>query len=138
MSTVAPTPAKKGAPAWILYAFIGFMLILAIIIGVRRYKANHPPISPSVERSAVSNETLPAQYTKPYRLIKDSVIRVYIPLGYTTNCSSGGKKYYKQPQNGIKTIRGDGGNYNDGNGFAYFDLSFYEEEIEVIVEFTKQ
>ena len=79
----------------------------------------------------------PSSYTEPYFLQKGKVIRVNIPSGYKCDCSGGGKKYYHQEQNGIKNIMGDGKFHPGGQNAAYIDLSYYNEEITVVCEFTK-
>lgn len=126
--------------------YIRIIIIVMILIlsffwiksEIKSHKANHSKKVSKTESSAKAKvTTLPDMYTEYYTLKKSKVIRVNIPSGYTSSCSSGGKKYYKQPQNGKKEIRGDGGNYRD-KYVSYFDLSFYEEEIVIVVEFKKQ
>jgi len=119
-----------------LLLVIGIIVVLSVILHRKHEESERQKDKiESLKKAQVVQ--LPDRYTEPYTLKKGKVIRVNIPSGYTSSCSSGGKKYYKQPQNGKKEVRGDGGNYRD-KYVAYFDLSFYEEEIEVVVEFKKQ
>jgi len=79
----------------------------------------------------------PDVITEHYPLnINSKKIRVYTHDGYTYERFSGGWKYYCTPQNGEKTIRGDGNSREDGT-VRYFDLEFYEAECIITVIFTK-
>lgn len=129
-----PVRSSKQAMV-IIFIFLAVIFFFAMLIIWLKSDPNDNQKKANDANSGIV--VLPNEYTEYHSLKQGKIIRVNIPTGYISYCSSGGKKYYKQPQNGEKIIRGDGGNYNDGTGFAYFDLSFYEEEITVVVEFKK-
>ncbi|HEY5588940.1 MAG TPA: hypothetical protein VIK86_08300 [Candidatus Paceibacterota bacterium] len=92
------------------------------------------------------NTSSPASYTQPdvstvstkNIILKKGVapIRIYIPDGYKCDCSSSGK-FYHQDQNGPKEIWGDGTFHQGSEHAAYFDISYYNEEIKFVCEFIK-
>lgn len=80
----------------------------------------------------------PDVITETYPLNKDSkMIRVYTHDGYDYERYSGGWKYYCTPENGVKTLRGDGNSKKDGT-VRYFDLEFYEVDCIITVIFTRK
>ncbi len=80
----------------------------------------------------------PSTYTEVHSLKKGQVVRVMVPFGYKYDSFGGGKKYYHQDQNGRKEIWGDGTFHQASENVAYFELSYYDEEITVVCEFKKQ
>ncbi|MFA6251687.1 MAG: hypothetical protein WC603_03630 [Candidatus Paceibacterota bacterium] len=131
-------------PTWIKWLWIGLILIIVIpllIWGIRSINDNNNP-----KKSGDSGKNNrgtgyvqiedPAPHDTTYFLEKGKVFLVDVPSDYTSSCSSGGKKYYKRPQNGKWEVRGDGGNHRD-RYTSFFELKFYEEEIIVTVEFNK-
>lgn len=124
---------------WIVFISTLFLFFLFFIIGkIKRNKEEKREKHKTESLAKAKVTTLPAMYTEYYLLKKGEVIRVKVPSGYRYTCSGGGKKYYHQAQNTSKPeIWGDGIYHKAGEHVAYFDLSYYDEEITVVCEFKK-
>lgn len=115
---------------WIL-AFVAFCFICdATCTGFKKIVTGENTSSSPVY-------TQPDVSTKYIVLKRGSApIRINIPSGYKCDCSSSGK-FYHQDQNGPKEIWGDGTFHQGSEHAAYFDISYYNEEIKFVCEFKK-
>ena len=136
-------------PTWTKWLWIGLILIIVVpliiwgIVSINDNDNNNNNNPNKHGGSGKNNPTTgsiqteaPAPRDTTYFLEKGKVFLVDVPSDYTSSCSSGGKKYYKRPQNGKWEVRGDGQKYHD-HYTSFFELKFYEEEIVVKVEFNK-
>ncbi len=133
---------------WLWLLLFLFIFVPLLFWGIKTNKtnrkekiANQRTEVQKSDKTASNKETaLPYQYTKPYTLKRDEVIRVYTPDGYKCDFYGGGKKYYCQPQNSEKEVwGGDSCPTKKIYPYAkYVDLSYYNEEITVTCKFTKK
>lgn len=131
---VTPVNPTRGVPTVLVVLFVLLFIAFGIwIISV---------LSPKSEEKAGNIEqtktpSLPDRYDEYHILSKGKEVRVKIPPYYSLYCSGGGKKYYRQPQNGEKVLQGGNLPVPETDRTAYVDLSFYEEEITVVCTFIK-
>ena len=128
---------------WLLIIFILLFLLILSIVFITNWLGENKKSSPktvSVEKTTEIRSSVAGAvniYRKYYNLKKGKIFRVKVPSGYGFNCYGGKKKYYYQAQNDKKpvVVGGDIPYLNAGDRTAYFDLSYYDEEIIVVVEF---
>lgn len=133
---------------WIVFVFI--LSLFFLFYGISRIK-KHKKEKTEKQKTEIQNNkktesvvkakvnTIPEIYTEYHLLKKGEVVRVKVPSGYKCDYYGGGKKYYHQAQNSKKEIWG-GGSCPTGLGnpnASYADISYYDEEITVRCEFTK-
>lgn len=137
-NSVTQTQQENGSNILKSFFLILFGLLL---VGIFYYKwqnrdKKYPPtesVGPKIKAIELSEE-----FEKSYFLKKGEVIRVKAPLYYDFECSGGGKKYCIQAQNCKKDTVGGGIPYiKQSENAAYFDLSLFEEEIEVVCSFKR-
>jgi hypothetical protein len=139
------TPVVKESNVFKIIIII-FLIILALLVIPKLTKKyeNYQTEERRIESSSSKKNNMtivpaiPAYYNEYPTLKKGEVIRVNVPSGYSYTCSGGGKKYYHQAQNSEKEIWGDGTYHKAGDNIAYFDLSYYDQEITVVCKFEKK
>ena len=117
----------------IIFIFLAVIFFSAMLIIWLKSDKNSPEQKPLGQTEII----IPSMYTEYHTLKQGEVIRVKVPSGYSYTCSGGGKKYYHQAQNSQKEVWGDGTYHKAGEHVAYFNLSYYDEEIIVVCELKK-
>jgi hypothetical protein len=136
------TPGVKNSNVYkiIILLVLIFLALIAIPKIINRVKKenlkNAKNKNESVNKPVV--KTIPDIYTEYHLLKRGGTIRVSVPSGYSYTCAGGGKKYYHQAQNSTRELWGDGKYHDTGKRVAFFDLTYYDEEITVVCEFKKQ
>lgn len=117
---------------------IGVIGIISII-ALGAFLAYDPDDFSSEQESVViSQAERPAVYTEPYHLKKDEETRVYIPIYYSTEYSTGNKQYYRKAQNcEWELAGGDIPYYTQSTSAAYVDFKAYDEDMEIVITFTR-
>jgi|GEM_PF-3935618 len=119
----------------LLILVIVFPLIIRGINYIKEKKEQKNRDESPIEKIRIKESNLDV-FIETYKINKGSKIRVYTHPGYTYERYSEGWKYYFTPQNGIKTIRGDGSQKHD-SVLEYFDLEFYAVECTIKIIYTK-
>jgi|GEM_PF-7111901 len=136
--TKAKTPEVKEGGSYKVWIYI--ILVLIILIALTILNNRPKKIEPEKVKMEQPGQ-LPDSYTKYYTLKKGAdPIRIAVPFGYDYTCSGGGKSYYHQIINGEKEIWGGGRSYRhtSDTDVPSFSLSYYDEEITVVVNFKKK
>lgn len=127
---------RQNVKKWLILILCLIIIIPLSFSGLKSCKSDKKQTEDNTESVRDGNK-LPKTYTKLYTLKKGEVVRVFIPTWYKADCFGGGKKYYHQDQNGPKEIWGDGTFHQGSTNTKFFDLSYYDEEITVTVEFKR-
>jgi len=115
------------------YQMLGTIIVIAIaigiIFGINGWFSGHS--------SQDSSQISPDSYSKIYHIKKGEPVRVYIPENYQAEYFGYGKKYYHKDQDESTPCGGDKEFRTGSQHVQYFDLSYYNEEVDVKVIFTK-
>ncbi|MCE9517747.1 hypothetical protein K8Q96_01955 [Candidatus Nomurabacteria bacterium] len=110
--------------------------ILIVVLGIYLFAGNG---SPKQESVVIGQAERPTVYTESYVLKKDTETRINIPIYYSAEYSTGNKQYYRKAQNypQWELAGGDIPYYTQSTSAAYVDFKAYDEEMTIVITFTR-